>query len=164
MFEITKQTIVANDGNFEEHPESYRPRVFVEAGVVMAVYELLTNGQAIVWPSFPDKETCGFDYWRMYAPQPGGINMVRQQTTKQTTEDEGKTFNPLTYPIDLQGVVSITNTGIAAMGIVATTDVVWPSQATSEAVPQADGYSESGDETCPATTQGPGFCTCDQTT
>jgi hypothetical protein len=90
MFEITEKTIVARDGNFEEHPESYRPRVFVETCTnlqeyiktpntepVMVVYELLTNGQAIVWPSYPDKETCGFDYWHLFDPGPGQTYLVR---------------------------------------------------------------------------------------
>jgi hypothetical protein len=92
MIEITKQTIVASDGNFEEHPESYRPRVFMETCTnlsecylvqnppvepIMAVFELLADGKAIQWPSFPDKATCGFDYWKLYAPLMNCITMVR---------------------------------------------------------------------------------------
>ena len=56
MYEITKQTVNASEGQFEEHPESYRPRVFVaenpdckDAELVHEVYELLTDGQAIPW-------------------------------------------------------------------------------------------------------------------
>ena len=58
MFEITKQTVNASEGQFEEHPESYHPRVFVAVTKVVGevgdglpeyspeVYELLTDGQA----------------------------------------------------------------------------------------------------------------------
>ena len=90
MFNIAKQTVIVSEGLFEEHPESYCPRVFVQTctnlneymldhsglQATMAVYVLLTNGQAIEWPSFPE-ETCGFDYWKLYCPQLRSLGMVR---------------------------------------------------------------------------------------
>ena len=52
---IEAQTVVANEGGFEPHPESYTPRVFaaicyILSGGMSAVYEILQNGQAIPWP------------------------------------------------------------------------------------------------------------------
>lgn len=104
MFEITKQTVNASKGQFEEHPESYRPRVFVQtctnleeymldhSGLqpTMVVYELLTNGQAIEWPLFPDKETCGFDYWKLYCPQLRSLGMVRASHNETDVVVQGK--------------------------------------------------------------------------
>ena len=81
MFEITKQTVNASEGQFEEHPESYRPRVFVAIKPyndepVLEVYELLTNGQAISWDCLP-QECCGFDFWTVYADSIHDITMTR---------------------------------------------------------------------------------------
>ena len=90
MFEITKQTVNASEGQFEEHPESYHPRVFVAVTNVVGedgdglpeygspeVYELLTNGQAISWDCLPQKECCGFDFWTVYADSIHDITMTR---------------------------------------------------------------------------------------
>jgi hypothetical protein len=81
MIEL-RQDAVASDGNFEEHPESYRPRVFVNTWnwdnpPTSDVYELLTTGQAIPWPSLP--KDCGFDYWTLSAPGLGCVKMVRHK-------------------------------------------------------------------------------------
>ena len=92
--EITKTIVNAEDGNFEEHPESYRPRVFAaimppmqyrrggEDGLTPTgreeskVYEILSNGQAIPWPCLP-KELCGFDFWVLYVESLGDVTMMR---------------------------------------------------------------------------------------
>ena len=91
--EITKTIVNAEDGNFEEHPESYRPRVFAaimppmqyrrggEDGLTPTgreekVYEILSNGQAIPWPCLP-KELCGFDFWMLYVESLGDVTMMR---------------------------------------------------------------------------------------
>ena len=67
MFNIAKQTVIVSEGLFEEHPESYCPRVFVaDAEPVHKVYELLMDGQAIPWDCLPQKESCGFDFWTIY--------------------------------------------------------------------------------------------------
>ena len=81
MFEITKQTVNASEGQFEEHPESYRPRVFVAIPpdndeTVLEVYELLTDGQAISWDCLP-QECCGFDFWTVYADSIHDLAMTR---------------------------------------------------------------------------------------
>ena len=81
MFEITKQTVNASEGQFEEHPESYRPRGFVAIKPyndepVLEVYELLTNGQAISWDCLP-QEYCGFDFWTIYSDSIHDITMTR---------------------------------------------------------------------------------------
>ena len=91
--EITKTTVNASDGHFEEHPESYRPRVFAaimppmqyrrggEDGLTPTgreekVYEILSNGQAIPWPCLP-KELCGFDFWVLYVESLSDVTMMR---------------------------------------------------------------------------------------
>ena len=147
MFEITKQTVNASEGQFEEHPESYRPRVFVAIPpdndeTVLEVYELLTDGQAISWDCLPQKECCGFDFWTVYADSIHDITMTRAPKVLPTeVKVQGKTFPLFIFPKDLMDCITrITDT------------IPVP-----QAVPQADG--DSGDETCPATT-GAGYCTC----
>ena len=83
---IKAQTVIANEGGFEPHPESYTPRVF--AAIVDGysegeptetdspkVYEILQNGQAIPWPCLPILE--GFDYWVLYVEHLADIDMHR---------------------------------------------------------------------------------------
>ena len=149
MYDVTKQTVNASEGQFEEHPESYRPRVFVaenpdckDAELVHEVYELLTDGQAIPWGCLPQKECCGFDFWTIYADGIHDITMNRApRVLPMEVKVLGKTFPLLIFPKDLMDcITSITDT----------TPV-------PQAVPQADG--DSGDETWPATT-GAGYCTC----
>jgi hypothetical protein len=54
---IEAQTVVANEGGFEPHPESYTPRVFAAVRLQKGkVYEILQNGQAIPWPTLPNRE------------------------------------------------------------------------------------------------------------
>ena len=82
---IEAQTVVANEGGFEPHPESYTPRVFaavvpptdMEApnGEDPKVYEILQNGQAIPWPCLPILE--GFDYWVLYVNHLVDVDMHR---------------------------------------------------------------------------------------
>ena len=98
--EITKTTVNASDENFkhfEEHPESYRPRVFAaimppmqyrrggEDGLARTgrkereeskVYEILSNGQAIPWPSLPCVG-CDFDFWVLYVESLSDVTMMR---------------------------------------------------------------------------------------
>ena len=73
---IEAQTIVANEGGFEPHPEGYTPRVFAavwERGA--KVYEILQNGHVIPWPCLPILE--GFDYWVLYVEHLSDIDMHR---------------------------------------------------------------------------------------
>jgi len=99
--EITKTTVNASDENFkhfEEHPESYRPRVFAaimppmqyrrggEDGLARTgrkereeskVYEILSNGQAIPWPSLPCEGCVDFDFWVLYVESLSDVTMMR---------------------------------------------------------------------------------------
>ena len=117
---IKAQTVVANEGGFEPHPESYTPRVF--AAIIPHwpiagkdelnppdVYEILQNGHAIPWPCLPILE--GFDYWVLYVEHLSDIDMHRAPKPKPR------------YPhsVELSG-------GAACF----------------DPVPQADGYSEEG--------------------
>src|SRR5580658_5257180 len=73
---IESKTVLSNEGGFEPHPESYTPRVFAavwERGA--KVYEILSNGQAIPWPSLPICE--GFDYWVLYVEHLADVDMHR---------------------------------------------------------------------------------------
>ena len=112
--EITKTTVNASDGHFEEHPESYRPRVFAaimppmqyrrggEDGLTPTgreeskVYEILSNGQAIPWPCLPAKELCGFDFWVLYVGSLSDVTMMRH-APQMEVEVQGKTY-PLLIP------------------------------------------------------------------
>ena len=134
MYEVTKQTENASEGQFEEHPESYRPLVFVAenpdskyAELVHEVYELLTDGQAIPWDCLPRKECCGFDFWTIYADGIHDITMNRAPRVLPTEI------------VDLPYFVGAEE---------------WRDRH-GDVVPQLDG-----DETCPTTTMGAGYCTC----
>jgi hypothetical protein len=89
------KTVLTRNAQFEEHPEAYRPRVFVtilsrETSDWMGEYdyqksyiELLQDGQAVTWPSLPNRETCGFDYWSLTVQEGrdtrlGNVTMIRQ--------------------------------------------------------------------------------------
>lgn len=77
--QLKSNTVLASDGQFEEHPEAYRPRVFVKTEHGSAkTYELLQDGQAIVWPKPPNKETCGFDFWLVNADDLSDMTMNRR--------------------------------------------------------------------------------------
>jgi hypothetical protein len=111
---IEAQTVVANEGGFEPHPESYTPRVFAavwERGA--KVYEILQNGHAIPWPCLPILE--GFDYWVLYVEHLADIDMHR------APKNAG--FGPTQKAIDAAQVAL---------------------RSQQDPVPQADGYSESG--------------------
>jgi hypothetical protein len=111
---IEAQTIVANEGRFEPHPEGYTPRVFAavwERGA--KVYEILQNGHAIPWPCLPILE--GFDYWVLYVEHLSDVDMHR------APKKAG--FGPTQKAID--------NAQVAHR------------QYQQDPVPQADGYSES---------------------
>jgi hypothetical protein len=85
MYDFVRTTVMASWQTFEEHPESYRPRVFVESrnrnyetreAKETEYYELLQNGQAIQWPSLPPKD-CPFDYWSSVVISMRRVTMVR---------------------------------------------------------------------------------------
>jgi hypothetical protein len=109
---IEAQTIVANEGRFEPHPEGYTPRVFAavwERGA--KVYEILQNGHAIPWPCLPILEE--FDYWVLYVEHLSDVDMHR--VPKKTG------FGPSTQK-------AIDNAQVAH-------------RYQQDPVPQADGYS-----------------------
>ena len=113
---IKAQTVIANEGGFEPHPESYTPRVF--AAIVDGysegeptetdppkVYEILSDGQAIPWPCLPILE--GFDYWVLYVEHLSDIDMHRAPRRVVTeVEVQGKKFPLLTFPQDLADAIS----------------------------------------------------------
>lgn len=113
---IEANTVVANEGGFEPHPESYTPRVFAAVmpptdmvgapnGNDPKAYEILQNGQAIPWPCLPILE--GFDYWVLYVEHLADVNMHRAPRRVVTeVEVQGKKFPLLTFPQDLADAIS----------------------------------------------------------
>jgi hypothetical protein len=110
---IEAQTVVANEGGFEPHPESYTPRVFAAVmpptdGLLYdkpKVYEILQNGQAIPWPCLPILE--GFDYWVLYVNHLADVDMHRApRRVVAEVEVQGKKFPLLTFPQDLADAIS----------------------------------------------------------
>ena len=74
-----KNAVLCANGLFEEHPEAYRPRIFVKTEHGSAkTYELLQDGQALIWPKPPVKETCGFDFWLVNADDLSDLTMMRK--------------------------------------------------------------------------------------
>jgi hypothetical protein len=60
-------TVIAANGNYETHPESYSPRVIVLVCDKTEFYELLRTGEAIPWgTSLPTGR--GFDFWIIDVP------------------------------------------------------------------------------------------------
>jgi hypothetical protein len=54
------ETVIANEGKYQPHPESYSPRVFVYIKATEIFYELLRTGEAVSWVTQAPE---GFDYW-----------------------------------------------------------------------------------------------------
>lgn len=69
-----------SEGSFAEHPESYSPRIFVSVNVSISIphktYELLRDGQTIVWPC-PPKRAHGLDFWLLIVNHLSDVNMIR---------------------------------------------------------------------------------------
>lgn len=98
MIEIDEDIVNAEDGNFETHPESYSPRIFI--GLMppvdeAKVYEILANGQAIPWPCLPVKSLVDFDFWVIYTDSLSDVTMMRHNipysrfVTIQADRDSG---------------------------------------------------------------------------
>lgn len=81
MIKAEIKTAVVSAGKLEEHPESFRPRVFVKIdnGDDIVFYELLQDGYAIPWPKAPTGHPNGgmFDFWLVKAANLSDVNMVR---------------------------------------------------------------------------------------
>ena len=54
------ETVIASQGGYEAHPDSYSPRVFVYVKATDIHYELLRTGEAVTWPK---NNPTGFDFW-----------------------------------------------------------------------------------------------------
>lgn len=59
---MNEQIVDASKGNYEPHPDSYSPRVFVYVRATDIYYELLRTGKAVAWV---DRDPEGFDFWIM---------------------------------------------------------------------------------------------------
>lgn len=103
--QMKANVVLTKNAQFEEHPEAYRPRVFVtilsrdkqtwfgEYDYKESYIELLQDGQAVTWPSLPNRETCGFDYWSLTVQEGrdtrlGNVTMIRQSPYPPATGGE----------------------------------------------------------------------------
>jgi hypothetical protein len=75
------ETVICAKGKFEVHLEAYYPRIFVttskhdDDGLHIKHYEILRDGQALVWPGLPD--ACGFDFWHFTVNELRDFKMTR---------------------------------------------------------------------------------------
>lgn len=58
---IEKTTVIAANGGYEQHPESYSPRVIAFVCDTQEYYELLRTGEAIPWGTTRPPES--LEYW-----------------------------------------------------------------------------------------------------
>src|SRR5208282_29373 len=94
--EVTTQTVISeNASTFEEHPESYSPRIFFstvhqENDHVTHVrhYELLQTGYALKWKSLPvDK----FEFMYFVIPSLSCFNKMKVTENRETSYWRGTT-------------------------------------------------------------------------
>lgn len=78
--QLKRNLIDTGNGNFEAHPESYHPRLFVELKEPLPsgryCLELLRDGQAVTWPNAPSPRA-GFDFWIIQAKNIASATMKR---------------------------------------------------------------------------------------
>jgi len=57
---MSQETVIAANGGYEAHPDSYSPRVFVYVKTTDIHYEILRTGEAVPWVT---KKPEGFEFW-----------------------------------------------------------------------------------------------------
>ncbi len=73
---IVKTTVVATDGGYQAHPESYFPlRMIVFVQSTGEHFELLRTGEAITWGSTPPPDS--MEYWAIDCPHISWIGVKR---------------------------------------------------------------------------------------
>jgi hypothetical protein len=148
---IEAQTVISNEGGFEPHPESYTPRVFaaimppVDSGA--KVYEILQNGQAIPWPCLPVLE--GFDYWVIYVDHLSDVDMRRAPKKAEFGASTQKAIDDAQiahrqYQQDPVSQADIRKATAALKAVQKTVLIHGKEYVMIDPVPQADGFSESG--------------------
>lgn len=65
---VTHAAVIAAEGGYERHPESFPLRVFVYVMAEKRFYELLQTGEAIPWGDFDTPPPDTLDYWIVDAP------------------------------------------------------------------------------------------------
>lgn len=66
MIETNQQTVIAAEGGYERHPESFPLRVIAYVMAEKKFYELLTTGEAITWGEIGPPDT--LDFWIVDVP------------------------------------------------------------------------------------------------
>lgn len=76
--QLRQNAVLTSAGKFEVHPEAYNPRIFIKTEHGSAkVYELLMDGQAVIWPTTPNADVIG-DFWLVHAGSVTDLKMVRR--------------------------------------------------------------------------------------
>lgn len=90
MEALNVEFIETKNGNFERHPESLTPRVFVK--VIEPKYqtlELLASGSALTWPGLPTvRRLVGEDFWVITIETIDCLNIVHNVPQPQTLDPE----------------------------------------------------------------------------
>lgn len=63
---MSVESVIAANGGYEAHPESYSLRVIAYIMAEHAYYEILTTGQAIPWGQTPPPDS--LTYWLIDVP------------------------------------------------------------------------------------------------
>jgi hypothetical protein len=66
MIEVTQETVIAANGGYERHPESFPLRVIAYVMGEKKFYELLMTGEAITWGEIGPPDT--IDFWIVDVP------------------------------------------------------------------------------------------------
>lgn len=77
-----RETVIVADNEFQAHPESYLPRVFVYVRAKTTWYELLKTGHAVPWTETPEGR--GFSFWIADVDYMSDFGMYRSETAKRS--------------------------------------------------------------------------------
>jgi hypothetical protein len=82
IIDLEQETVLASKNEFQVHPESYLPRVFVYVRNDRTWYELLKTGVAIPWTESP--ESRGFSFWIADVDYMSDFGMYRADKSKRS--------------------------------------------------------------------------------
>lgn len=84
MESVNVTVVQTKDANFERHPESFTPRIFVKAwdGNKLQYLELLQGGAAVTWPRLPYFNELKETYWQINVSQLSDLNIHHAKIDK----------------------------------------------------------------------------------
>jgi hypothetical protein len=68
MSEIKPETVIASQGGYQPHPDSYSPRVLALVCNTGEFYEILRTGEAITWGKESPVDKLKADFWILDVP------------------------------------------------------------------------------------------------